>query len=265
MLPDYLQSFNEALLKFQKKFPRENWSVAFKENLINDYSFYSARIEDEKLHYGDTIKFLNNEFIRIGKLTSLLNISNHKDVLKSLLEKFEDFQLTEEIVKGIHRDLMSSDLTWEVEFKPELIGAYRNIPTVGSREPFFGNKEYAPHYNLEIIMASHINLFVRRFENIDNSKEETHLLTALSFFHNTFLNAIHPFADGNGRVCRIIMGAIMMQHKCPPIFPLITAQEHQIEYITTIVNCENQKSDTLLVRYFAKGITDNLLKRVNTI
>ncbi|MBP6757537.1 MAG: Fic family protein [Bacteroidia bacterium] len=265
MLPDYLHNFNEALQKFQDKFPKVKWSDVFKESLINDYSFYSARIEDEKLHYGDTIKFLNNEFIRVGKLTSLLNISNHKDVLKSLLDKFEDFQLTEEIVKSIHRDLMSSDLAWEVEFKPELIGAYRNIPTVGSREPFFENKEYAPHYNLEIIMASHINLFTARFENIDNSNEATHLLTALAYFHNTFLNAIHPFADGNGRVCRIIMGAVLMKNSCPPIFPQITAPEHQMEYITTIVNCELQKSDELLVRYFAKGMTDSLLKRVNDL
>ncbi|MFV8325893.1 Fic family protein [Flavobacterium sp. ZS1P14] len=34
------------------------------------------------------------------------------------------------------------------------------------------------------------------------------MLTALSFFYNTFLNAIHPFTDGNGRVCRIIMGVV---------------------------------------------------------
>ena len=112
-------------------------------------------------------------------------------------------------------------------------------------------------------MASHINLFTARFENIDNSNEVTHLLTALAYFHNTFLNAIHPFADGNGRVCRIIMGAVLMKNNCPPIFPQITAPEHQMEYITTIVNCELQKSDELLVRYFAKGMTESLLKRVN--
>lgn len=53
MLPDYLQNFNEALQKFQDKFPKGKWSSGFKESLINDYSFYSAKIEDEKLHYGD--------------------------------------------------------------------------------------------------------------------------------------------------------------------------------------------------------------------
>ena len=185
------------------------------------------------------------------------------DIKEQYLDKFEDFQLTEEIVKDIHRDLMSSDLAWEVEFKPELIGEYRNIPTVGSREPFFENKEYAPHYNLEIIMASHINLFTARFENIDNSNEATHLLTALAYFHNTFLNAIHPFADGNGRVCRIIMGAVLMKNSCPPIFPEIKTQDEQIEYISTIVKCEEEKSDVLLVKYFAEGMTESLLKRIN--
>ncbi|MBP2281689.1 Fic family protein [Flavobacterium sp. CG_23.5] len=262
MLPDYLQHFNEALQKFQEKFPREKWSPEFKDSLINNYSFYSARIEDDKLHYGDTIKFLNNELVRVGKMTSLLNISNHKDVMKSLLDKLEDFQLTEEIVKGIHQDLMGSDLAWEVEFKPELIANYRNIPTVGSREPFFENKEYAPHYNLAVIMASHMGLFNNRFERIDNSNEATHILSVLAYFHNTFLNKIHPFADGNGRVCRIIMGAIMMQYNCPPIFPLITDEEHQFEYISTIVKCELENSDDLLVRYFAKGMSESLLQRV---
>lgn len=49
MLPDYLLNFNSALLQFQENFPRENWSSDFKDSLVNDYSFYSARVEDSKL------------------------------------------------------------------------------------------------------------------------------------------------------------------------------------------------------------------------
>lgn len=71
------------------------------------------------------------------------------------------------------------------------------------------------------------------------------------------------FADGNGSVCRIIIGTILMKNNCPPIFPEITNQEEQIEYITTIVNCEREKSDTLLMKYFAEGMTDYLLRRIN--
>lgn len=263
MLPDYLLNFNSALLKFQEKFPRNSWSVEFKDSLINDYSFYSARVEDSKLQYGDTIRFLNNETVRGINLDSLLGISEHQSVLKNLLENLDYFELTEETIKNIHGSLMSSPLAWETDFKPELVGNYRNVPTVGSREPFFEDKEYVSHYNLEISMSSHLHLFNSRLEDIDNSIYEKHLLTGIVYFHNKFLNEIHPLADGNGRVCRIIIGAILMSNNCPPIFPEITTQEQQIEYISTIVKCEHEKSDITLIEYFAKGMTNYLLSRIN--
>jgi hypothetical protein len=75
MLSNYLLEFNTALNQFQKKFPRNKWSEDFKSSLINDYSFYSARIEDPKLQYGDTIRFLNNESVRGINFNSLLGIS----------------------------------------------------------------------------------------------------------------------------------------------------------------------------------------------
>ncbi|MBF4515551.1 Fic family protein [Flavobacterium sp. ANB] len=258
MLPDYLINFNTALLKFQEKFPRENWSEEFKDSLINDYSFYSARVEDSKLQYGDTIRFLNNESVRGINLDSLLGISEHQLVLKNLLQNLDNFEFTEETIKNVHASLMSSPLSWETDFKLELVGNYRNVPTVGSREPFFENKEYAPHYNLEIIMASYLNLFNSRLNDIDNLDFQKHLLTGIAYFHNKFLNEIHPFADGNGRVCRIMIGAILMSHNCPPIFPEINSQEQQIEYISKIVQCENEKSDLPLIEYFANGMTHYL-------
>ncbi len=137
MLSEYLLDFNAALLQFQNKYPRNKWSEEFKDSLINDYSFYSARVEDSKLEYGDTIRFLNNETVRGINFESLLGISEHQSVLKNLLENLENFQLTEEIIKNVHENLMSSPLAWETDFKPELVGNYRNVPTVGSRQPFF--------------------------------------------------------------------------------------------------------------------------------
>ncbi len=262
MLPEYLSNFNEALQKFQKKYPRENWPIHFRDSLINDYSFYSARVEDSKLEYGDTIRFLNDESVRGINFDSLLGISEHQSVLKDLLNSLDIFELSEDTIREIHGCLMKSPLAWEIDFKPELVGNYRNIPTVGSREPFFENKEYSPHFNLEIIMASYIDIFNSKMEDIDNSVSEKHLLTRIAYFHNKFLNEIHPFADGNGRVCRIIIGAILMVNNCPPIFPQITNQDQQVEYISTIVKCEQDQSDNVLVEYFARGMTDYLIRRL---
>lgn len=263
MLPDYLLKFNHDLFLFQEKFPRKEWTELFRMSLINDFSFYSARVEDSKLEYGDTIRFLCNETVRGINLNSLMGISEHQNVLKEVLDNIDNFALTEDSVKNIHRSLMDNPFAWETDFKPELVGNYRNIPTVGSRIPFFENKEYAPHYNLEIIMASYMSIFDSQCNEIDNLKPEKHLLTRIAYFHNKFLNEIHPFADGNGRVCRICIGAILLKNNCPPIFPEITTQEQQIEYISTIVKCEQNKSDDFLISYFAKGMTTYLLKRLN--
>lgn len=263
MLPDYLLEFNKALLRFQEKFPRNEWSDEFKNSLVNDYSFYSARVEDSKLEYGDTIRFLNDETVRGINFDSLLSISEHQSVLKNLLENLQNFQLTEETIKNVHGCLMASPLAWETDFKPELVGNYRNVPTVGSRQPFFEDKEYTAHYNLEISMATYVDMFNARLNDIDNSVYEKHLLTRIVYFHNIFLNVIHPFADGNGRVCRIIMGAVMMSNNCPPIFPQITNQEQQIEYITTIVQCEKEGNDEPLIKYFAEGMSKYLLTRLD--
>ena len=263
MLPHYLLDFNKTLAQFQQKLPRNEWSENFRFSLINDYSFYSARIEDSKLDYGDTIRFLNNETIRGVNLNSLLGISEHQSALKGILDNLKNFKLTESTIKDIHRSLMKHPLAWETDFKPELVVNYRNTPTVGSRQPFFENNEYDPHYNLDIIMASYVDIFNAQFDDINNTIKTKHILTRIAYFHNIFLNKIHPFADGNGRVCRIIIGAILMKNNCPPIFPKITTQEEQIAYINTIIKCEKEKNDESLVSYFATGMTNYLLYRIN--
>jgi hypothetical protein len=61
---------------------------------------------------------------------------------------------------------------------------------------------------------------------------------------------------------QFIIGAVLMANNCPPIFPEITTQEQQIEYISTIVQCEQDKSDLALIEYFAKGMTNYLLSRI---
>ncbi len=263
MLPDYLIRFNSALIKFQEKYPRPNWTDDFKKNLLNDFTFYSARVEDESLQYGDTIRFLNNQLVEKAKMKSLLDVSNHKDILSALVNHYESFELNEETVKEIHKELMSSEMSWEVDFKPHLVGEYRNISTVGYREPFFPNKEYVPHFNLEMVMNSYLDIFNNKFKHINNNKEENHLLTAIAFFHNLFLNHIHPFADGNGRVCRIIMGIILMKNNCPPIFTKITSEEDRFEYINKIVESENIKSDKPIVEFLAYGMSEYLENKVS--
>lgn len=66
MLLPCLEHFNRVLSDFQYKFPKLQWDDKFKRDLINDYTFFSSRIEDPHLKYGDTIKFLNDEFVIVN-------------------------------------------------------------------------------------------------------------------------------------------------------------------------------------------------------
>lgn len=51
MLPPYLEAFNIALQQFQKQFPREQWDAAFTLSLVNDFTFFSSRVEGDKLKF----------------------------------------------------------------------------------------------------------------------------------------------------------------------------------------------------------------------
>ncbi len=261
MLPIYFSRFNMALKEFQMRFSKPEWSQEFTESLINEFSFFSTKIEEQNLEYGETIQFLRGQLVPKENFKSLLEASEHRNVLRRLIDSFEAFELSEHSIKSIHGSLMSNPIFWEGAYKSHLVGNYRNYPVVGNRTPN-DNREYAPHYNLEIIMASHIDRWNHIFSIIDNKKADSHLITAICRFHNEFLNNIHPFADGNGRVCRIIMGTLLMKNGCPPIFKKIMSIQDQLEYINTIIACEQSSSNEPLIKFLAVGMAEYLEERL---
>lgn len=62
--------------------------------------------------------------------------------MAEILDRYENFELTEETIKAIHKNLMGSELSWNGNFKPELVDNYRNYQVIGYREPFYRNREY---------------------------------------------------------------------------------------------------------------------------
>jgi len=54
--------------------------------------------------------------------------------------------------------------------------------------------------------------------NTDILDQDRHPLTIATYFHQQFLNSIHPFADGNGRIGRIFTNLILLKNGYPPIF-----------------------------------------------
>jgi Fic family protein len=64
-------------------------------------------------------------------------------------------------------------------------------------------------------LVREINTFIY---NSDENDPDRHPLAVAAFFHQRFLNEIHPFSDGNGRIGRLFANLILIKKGFPPIF-----------------------------------------------
>ena len=91
--------------------------------------------------------------------------------------------------------------------------------------------EGAPQTRINYLLKELINWY-----NKNKEKYPTLILGAV--IHNQFEN-IHPFADGNGRVGRILLNNILIKHKLPPINIDL---ENSSEYYRTLKEYELNKN-----------------------
>ncbi|MBT8227119.1 MAG: hypothetical protein HKP61_05675 [Dactylosporangium sp.] len=60
--------------------------------------------------------------------------------------------------------------------------------------------------------------------------DEIHPIVRAAWFHHQFV-AIHPFADGSGRVARVLTLLVLLRHHYAP---LVVARHHRAEYIAAL-------------------------------
>ena len=95
--------------------------------------------------------------------------------------------------------------------KDLLAGEYRKSPA------FAGYHIFAPASHIERYMEDTIFKF-------HETKKDNPIMAATNLFGN-IIN-IHPFEDGNGRICRLILAHVLIQMKCC-LFPVILSSFHR--------------------------------------
>ena len=95
--------------------------------------------------------------------------------------------------------------------KDVLAGEYRKSPV------FAGHYIFAPAGHIERYMEDAIFRF-------HETKKDVPIMTATNLFGN-IIN-IHPFEDGNGRICRLILAHVLIQMKSC-LFPEILSSFHR--------------------------------------
>ena len=125
------------------------------------------------------------------------------------LQKTSDLPLNTELIRQAH------ELRIEDE-KDVLAGEYRNSPAFAGYHPFGS--------------AGHIERYIKAqfLDFIKLKKTATNLL-------GNIIN-MHPFEDGNGRICCLILAHVLIQMKCC-LFPVNLDSSHRRDrrhYIRTV-------------------------------
>ena len=169
-------------------------------------TYNSNAIEGSSLSAEDTAKIIfDKQTLRNKTLTEQLEATNHDKAFRYLLNYlYSGLSVNENLVKELHRILMAGIR--------DDAGTYRShgVRIVGSFVPT------ANYLKISVLMKE---LFVR--------KASKDIIDFVSKFHADF-EKIHPFSDGNGRVGRLILVAILLSYNIAPA--IITTKEKRGYY-----------------------------------
>jgi Fic family protein len=74
--------------------------------------------------------------------------------------------------------------------------------------------------------------------------------------HHAWLERIHPFVDGNGRVGRLILNFMLIQRGYPPA---VILKEHRLQYLKALRNADNGNSSPL-AEVIARSVSNALVR-----
>ncbi|KAL3908506.1 MAG: hypothetical protein SGILL_008455 [Bacillariaceae sp.] len=159
-----------------------------------------------------------------------------------LLSELSNDEITEDLILRVHKWLMSGVLTDPDE---GVAGEYRKnfIGIYGSK---IGRVDAA-------MVAGRMKIFYKK-HMLQTEGEE--LLDYLSRIHGEF-QLIHPFADGNGRIGRIIMNLILLKHG----YPILTFPTTLSDMFNQGCELGNGGDDSFFARLLAEVTYNTLLSQ----
>lgn len=90
-------------------------------------------------------------------------------------------------------------------------------------------------------------------------KNDIHKLYELSFEAHYHIVSIHPWADGNGRMSRLVMNMIQYEAGC---IPSIVKKENRAEYIQSLALSQENGDSSTFVEFMLNHHIENLQKQI---
>ena len=215
-------------LKEQRRMPRSSFQKHARTFSVR-FTYDTNRIEGSKLTYRETADLLERGLSPHAKpLEDIKEVETHDKVFREVVEYEKDLSLR--IVLLWHKRLFE-------ETKPDVAGKIRvhQVAISGSR--------FMPPSPVEVQP-----LLREFFRWYDRNKPSLHPVELAAAVHLRFVT-IHPFADGNGRMSRLLMNFVLQKHG----FPLLNIPyEDRRSYYSALERSQVKKVDNIFIQWFFK-------------
>ena len=212
------------------------------DELTLQLTYNSNRIEGSSLTIKETAAVIfDNVSLPDKDLVEHLEAKNHQTAFDFLMANIvRDFVIKEELILHLHRILMNG-------IRRDA-GSYRRhgVRIVGT----------------QVTTANYMKvpeLMKKLVKDINKTKKD--VIEHVTEVHSRF-EQIHPFSDGNGRIGRLLMSAMLMRRN---IAPALIKQEEKQLYYTDLEKSQLSDDNSLLQDFVCDAVMDGfeLLDRGN--
>ena len=196
---------SQRVLKLNAQYENHPYTKKFTKACIVMFVYGTYVLEgeaDAKFSLGDIWKLFQEDTLKNNAGNFCKQMINCTKAW-NYLQKTSGLPLSTKIIRQANGLMMEDE-------KDVLVGEYRRSPV------FAGYHIFAPVGYIERYMEDTIFKFHK-------TKKDDPIMTTTNLFGN-IIN-IHPFEDGNGRICHLIL-AVLIQMKCC-LFPVILSSFHR--------------------------------------
>lgn len=235
----YCEEWDETIQEIIKKYKKEtkNISQSIKsknfESFGISFTYNTQRIEGSSLTQADTKDLLIHGVTPAKKShIDAIETQKHYDLFIKLVTSKKLLKITKNTILSWHKEIFDQTKIGEAgNIRHERVGIATNekiefaaVPEIPKKlEEFFG--------------------WLNKYDVKKNNPVE---FAALS--HYKFVS-IHPFADGNGRISRLIMNYILFRHDCP--FMLIRNNDRR-SYFKALERSQINHDEIFFLKWFMK-------------
>ena len=204
-----------------------------RDQFILKLTYHSNSIEGSTLTEPDTAAVLfDNVALPNKSLNEQLEAKNHQTALNYLFDYvFKKETINEDLVIKLHSILMNG-------VRPDA-GNYRDhsVRITG----------------VDLPTANYLSITKLMPQVINNAAKETNDIIALSATVHSKFEQINPFSDGNGRVGRLLMTAMLLQNN---IAPAIIRQQQKQLYYTYLYKAQTKNDQSQLENFLCDAVID---------